>query len=149
MAEGLLLIAVIAVAAIVIVPIGISSDKMYKETIAERERKKQERMKKMIVEDVRSVEDTETVSGNANGILMMNGKIGVGTTLGTDRNERVIHHYVYLRDKENGLIQFSVSADILAAVGYLKGKEITVEMFSDHCLWQGKTFRNKIIIEQA
>lgn len=111
----------------------------------QEEEERQKRMKKVIVENFQDVGDTVSKSDVA--VLTMNGHIGFGAT--NPKSENVINHYVYLRDKQGCLMQFKASANAYAALNYKKGSEITVEMFSDRCIWNGMALKDKIIIEKV
>lgn len=135
------------------IKLGDEANKRYE---AEKEQKKQKeleeqqaRMQTVTVEDIKTVEDTVYRSGIGVGTVLIGGNVGVGTSVGKGSNDLVIRHYVYLRTKDGCLIQFGVNADKFAALSCQKDKEITVEMFSDYCLWNGVRLNDKFVIEQA
>lgn len=102
-----------------------------------------------------TVEDTETVQ-------TVDTKPDNHVVVDSDGKSKIIHgssqeinrsYYVYLKDSEGDMFQFSVTDDVYAAMSRKKGDIITIdlkkELFGNFYYWKGQRLENPIKITNS
>ena len=102
-----------------------------------------------IVEDVGIVQNVDTKPDNRI-IVDSDGKSNV--VYGENSQKISLNYYVYLKDSDEIVYQFSIDNDVYAAMSHKKGDTITIyskeTLFGNEYYWQGNELKNPLKITE-
>ena len=103
-----------------------------------------------IIEDIGTVQNVDTKPDNSI-IVDSDGKSSV--VYGGSSQETSLSYYVYLKDSNNIVYQFSVTDDVYMAMSHKKGDSITINLkenlFGNTYYWQGNKLENPLQITES